>query len=52
MDKKTRVYFRVGEQIVDKEKPGKLTKPVLKMRPLDANNIPYFTESTRRGRNG
>ena len=54
-EKSIRVYFRIGEQnFKDKEPKANhlLAKPLLKLRPLDTSNMAYFTESTRRGRNG
>ena len=53
-EKAIRVYFRIGEQnFKDKEtQANSLAKPVLKLRPLDTSNMAYFTESTRRERNG
>ena len=51
-EKATRVYFRIGEQTFKDSKVRSLVKPTLKMRPLDTADMAYFTESTRRGRNG
>ena len=47
-EKRARVYIRLENmKIEEKTKESKKAKPLLKLRPLDTNNIGYFTESTR-----